>query len=74
MMLFCIELMFFALTLNFIYFSVYTFNITGQIFSLFIVTTVAGETSIGLSLVIVAYRLGNKMDYDSLINYKFKFR
>jgi len=67
-MLLCIELMFFSVTLNFIFFSLYTFNTLGQILSLLIVTTAAAETSIGLSLLVIAYRLGNQLDYSSLVN------
>jgi len=40
----------------------------GQIFALLIVTTAAAETSIGLSLLVISYRLGDKLDYNSLIN------
>ena len=70
-MLLCIELMFFAISLNFIFFSLYCFNITGQLYALLIVTTAASETSIGLSLLVISYRLGDKLDYRSLISYKF---
>jgi NADH:ubiquinone oxidoreductase subunit K len=45
---------------------------TGQLFSLLIVTTAAAETSIGLSLLVLSYRLGDKLDYRSLINCKHK--
>jgi len=66
-MLLCIELMFFSICLNFVFFSVYSYNANGQIFSLFIITTAAAETAIGLSLIIISYRLSNKISYDSLI-------
>jgi NADH-quinone oxidoreductase subunit K len=66
-MLLCIEIMFFSIGLNFIFFSVYTYNILGQVFGLFIITTAAAETAIGLSLLIIAYRLNNKISYESLI-------
>jgi len=70
-MLLCIELMFFAISLNFIYFSLFTFNISGQIFALFIVTMAATETAIGLSLIVISYRLGDNLDYNSLISFMF---
>ena len=66
-MLLCIELMFFAVGLNFIFFSIYTNTIVGQLFALFIVTTAAAETAIGLSLLVLAYRLIYKVNYDSLV-------
>jgi len=67
-MLLCVELMFFAVSLNFIFFSLFTFNVVGQIFALFTVTVAATETSIGLSLIVISYRLGDKLDYRSLIS------
>lgn len=67
-MLLCIELMFFAISLNFIFFSIPIYSNLGQIYALLIVTTAAAETAIGLSLLIVAYRLGNKAEYNSLIS------
>ena len=66
-MLLCIELMFFSISLNFIFFSVSTYNTLGQVYALLVVTTAAAETAIGLSLLVVAYRLGNKVDYNSLV-------
>jgi NADH-quinone oxidoreductase subunit K len=67
-MLLCIELMFFSISLNFIFFSLYSFNIMGQLYALLIVTTAAAETSIGLSLLVLTYRLGDKLNYRSLIS------
>jgi len=67
-MLLCIELMFFSIGLNFVFFSIYTNNIVGQILTLLIVTTAAAETAIGLSLLVVAYRLVQKVTYESLIS------
>ena len=66
-MLLCIELMFFSISLNFIFFSISTYNTLGQVYALLVVTTAAAETAIGLSLLVVAYRLGNKVDYNSLV-------
>ena len=66
-MLLCIELMFFSISLNFIFFSISNYSNLGQIYALLTVTTAAAETAIGLSLLVVAYRLGNKAEYHSLI-------
>jgi NADH-quinone oxidoreductase subunit K len=66
-MLLCIELMFFSLSLNFIYLSVFTYQPIGQIFALLIVTTAASETAIGLGLLVVVLRLSNKINYNALI-------
>jgi NADH-quinone oxidoreductase subunit K len=63
----CIEIMFFSISLNFIFFSIYLYSILGQIFSLLIVTSAAAETAVGLSLLVAASRLGNKVSYESLV-------
>jgi NADH-quinone oxidoreductase subunit K len=64
----CIEMMFFSISLNFIFFSVYLYNSLGQILCLLVVTSAAAETAIGLSLLVTAYRLGNEVSYDSLVS------
>ena len=55
--LICIELMLLSLNLNFIVFSVYLDDIYGQIFSIFILTVAAAESSIGLAIIILYYRV-----------------
>jgi len=67
-MILCIELMFFSIGLNFIFISIYTYNAIGQILALFVITTAAAETAVGLSLLIISYRLSNKISYDNLIS------
>jgi NADH-quinone oxidoreductase subunit K len=66
-------MMFFSISLNFLFFSVYLYNSIGQILSLLVVTSAAAETAIGLSLLVTACRLGNEVSYDSLVSIlKFK--
>ena len=43
--------------INFIVFSVYLNDLTGQIFSLFVLTVAAAESAIGLAILIVYYRI-----------------
>ena len=52
-----IELMLLSINLNFIIFSVYLDNLTGQIFALFILTVAAAESAIGLAILVVYYRI-----------------
>lgn len=54
--LMCIELMLLALNLNWVTASIYTDDILGQIFCLFILTVAAAESSIGLAILICYYR------------------
>ena len=56
-MLMSIELMLLSLNNNFLFFSVELDDIAGQVFSLFILTIAAGESSIGLALLVVYYRV-----------------
>lgn len=52
-----IELMLLAININFVIFSVYLDDITGQIFALFILTVAAAESAIGLAILVVYYRI-----------------
>ncbi len=51
-----VELILLAVNINFIAFSAQLQNITGQIFSLFILTVAAAETAIGLAILVVFFR------------------
>ena len=64
--LMCIELLLLSLNLNFIIFSIYLDDFYGQIFSLFILTIAAAESSIGLALIILYYRTRGKISIDQL--------
>ena len=66
-MLLCIELMLFSISLHFIFLSMYTYNDLGQILALFIVTNAAAETAVGLSLLIVSYRVSTSINYETLV-------
>lgn len=54
--LMCIELMLLAVNINFVAFSSYLGDLTGQIFSLFILTVAAAEAAIGLAILMVFFR------------------
>ena len=55
-MLMSIELMLLAVNCNFLIFSMYIDDVLGQVFSLFILTVAAAESSIGLALLVIYYR------------------
>jgi NADH-quinone oxidoreductase subunit K len=55
--LMCVELSLLSLILNFVIFSVYFDDVLGQIFSLLILTVAAGESAIGLAIIISYYRV-----------------
>jgi NADH-quinone oxidoreductase subunit K len=51
-----IELILLSVNVNLVAFSVYSQNITGQIFTLFILTVAAAESAIGLAILVVFFR------------------
>ena len=61
-MLMAIELMLLAVNMNFIAFSYYLGDIAGQIFVFFIIVVAAAEATVGLSILIMAYRNNKSTD------------
>jgi NADH-quinone oxidoreductase subunit K len=64
-----IELILLSVNLLFIFFSLYLDDISGQVFSLYILTIAAAESAIGLALIVIYYRLRGiiSVDYISTI-------
>ena len=56
LLLMCIELMLLAVNFNFIAFSRYLGDETGQVFVFFILTVAAAESAIGLAILVVLFR------------------
>ncbi len=61
-----IELMLLAVNMNFIAFSHYLQDISGQIFVFFILTVAAAESAIGLAILIVLFRNLRTINVDDL--------
>ena len=59
--LMCIEIILLSVNLNFIIVSIYLDDFLGQIFSLFVLTVAAAESAIGLAILILYYRIRNKI-------------
>ena len=55
-LLMAIELMLLAVNLNFVAFSHFLGDITGQVFVFFILTVAAAESAIGLAILVVLFR------------------
>ena len=51
-----IELILLAVNINLVAFSIFLEDISGQIFTLFILTVAAAEAAIGLAIIVVYYR------------------
>jgi len=57
-----VELMLNAANINFIAFSAYWGNLTGQTFSLFVMALAAAEVAVGIGIILVLYRNFNDVD------------
>ncbi len=55
-LLMSVELMLLAVNINFIAFSHYLGDISGQVFVFFVLTVAAAESAIGLALIVVLFR------------------
>lgn len=67
--LMCVELMLLAININFIAFSHFLGDLSGQVFVFFILTVAAAEAAIGLAILVVLFRTRstiNVNDLDSL--------
>lgn len=66
LLLMCIELMLLAVNFNFVAFSRYLGDETGQVFVFFILTVAAAEAAIGLAILVVLFRARRSIDVDRL--------
>ena len=51
-----VELMLNAANVNFVAFSIYHGNLTGQVFALFVMALAAAEVAVGIGIILVLYR------------------
>jgi len=69
-LLMCIELMLLAVNINFVAFSHFLGDVTGQVFVFFVLTVAAAEAAIGLAILIVLFRSKRTIDVDELDSLK----
>ena len=65
-LLMAIELMLLAVNLNFVAFSHYLNDLSGQIFVFFILVVAAAESGIGLAILVVLFRNLSSIDVEDL--------
>ena len=65
-----IELMLNAVNLNLVAFSRQLGDLTGQVFTVFIIAVAAGEAAIGLAIIISLYRLKGSVNLDDAAEMK----
>ena len=54
--LMAIELILLAVNINFVEFSAYLQDLVGQVFAMFVLTVAAGESAIGLAILVIYFR------------------
>ena len=70
LLLMCIELMLLAVNFNFVAFSRYLGDETGQVFVFFILTVAAAEAAIGLAILVVLFRNQRSINVQELDSMK----
>lgn len=65
-LLMCVELLLLAVNFNFVAFSHYLDDPTGQIFVFFILTVAAAEAAIGLAILVVLFRARRSINVQQL--------
>nr|WCH57846.1 NADH dehydrogenase subunit 4L [Caulacanthus ustulatus] len=63
-MLMSLEMMFLSVSFNLISCSIHLDDIVGQVFSLVILTVAAAESSIGLAILVIYYRIRNTISVE----------
>lgn len=66
LLLMCVELLLLAVNFNFIAFSRYLGDTTGQVFVFFILTVAAAEAAIGLAILVVLFRTRRSINVQEL--------
>ena len=65
-----IELILLAVNINLVSFSIYLGDLSGQVFTLFILTVAAAESAIGLAILVVMFRNKGSINIDDLNSMK----
>lgn len=65
-----IELMLLAVNINFVAFSMHLGDLTGQVFTMFILTVAAAEAAIGLAILVTVFRNRGSIAVEDLASLK----
>ena len=65
-----IELILLAVNINLVAFSIFINDLSGQIFTLFILTVAAAEAAIGLAIIVVYFRNSDTLRVEEIKNLK----
>ncbi len=65
-----IELILLAVNINLVSFSIYTQNLLGQIFTMFVLAVAAAEAAIGLAIIVVYFRNKGSIEIEDISSMK----
>ena len=65
-LLMSIELMLLAVNINLVAFSAYLGDLTGQVFTMFVLTVAAAEAAIGLAILVTFFRTRGTIDVEDV--------
>jgi NADH-quinone oxidoreductase subunit K len=66
LLLMCVELLLLAASFNFVAFSRYLGDLSGQVFVFFVLTVAAAESAIGLAILVVLFRERRTINVEDL--------
>lgn len=66
LLLMSVELIFLAVNINFVAFSVYLDDVFGQIFAVYILTIAAAESAVGLAILVAYYKIRNSIAVENI--------
>tara|TARA_B110000196_G_scaffold304147_1_gene300624 strand:- start:25 stop:336 length:312 start_codon:yes stop_codon:yes gene_type:complete len=65
-----IELILLAVNINLVSFSIYLQNLSGQIFSMFVLTVAAAEAAVGLAIIVMYYKNKGSINVEKINSLK----
>ena len=65
-----IELILLAVNINLVSFSIYSQNLVGQVFTMFILTGAAAEAAVGLAIIVIYYKNKGSINVDQINSLK----
>jgi NADH-quinone oxidoreductase subunit K len=65
-----VELILLAVNLNFVAFSAWLNDLTGQVFAMFVLTVAAAEAAIGLAIVVIYFRNRGSIEVEDISTLK----
>ena len=68
--LMCIELILLSVNINLVSFSIYLQKLTGQIFTMFILTVAAAEAAVGLAIIVIYFKNKGSIQVEKISSLK----